>query len=171
MKSFGVILILVAVFLIGFSIFGAVRMSYQWDNQFASPWNLADKSSTLSQKAEYIDKFVSNLKAGIDANDHDALYFKTPNNSCGENIKAVESLASRLHELQKADPESMAYQQAIQQITAQEQGEASEMITTLQGCWQKHAHPWYWNPWLGLLYVTIVFGVISAGGVIIAAFE
>lgn len=165
MKSLGTILIIAAVAMIGWSIYCFVHANYEYETQYANNWTLADRASTISQKSEYIDKFVDSLeKSGLQGQ-HDALMYFTPQNSFDENFKALKSLQSRLHEIKDLDQNSFAYQTAIQQITAQEQGEATDMLSVLRGSWYKVHHYWLWNGWLGFLYGVIVFilGAIGIG--------
>ena len=113
------------------SVISVVTANYRFKSDYLSDWNLADKSSTLEAKSEYIDKFVEKLQIGEQAGDfstHGAIFLKNDSNAFSENLKALKTLQSRLYEVKKMDPSSFEYNNAIQQITAQEQGEASEMI-------------------------------------------
>lgn len=126
------ILILAAISLVWiWSVVSAFTANYRFKADYLSDWNLADKSSTLEAKSEYIDKFVENLQIGERAGDfstHGAIFLKNDANAFSENLKALKTLQSRLYEVKKMNPSSFEYNNAIQQITAQEQGEASEMI-------------------------------------------
>lgn len=113
------------------SVISAFTANYKFQSDYLSDWILADKSSTLEAKSEYIDKFVENLQIGEQSGDfssHGAFFLKNDSNSFSENLKALKTLQSRLHEVKSMDPSNFEYNNAIQQITAQEQGEASEMI-------------------------------------------
>ena len=161
-KTIGVLLVAAAVIGLGFLIWGEVYKDYQWENTVLSNWNLSDKSSTIEAKAGYIRAFVDALKNN-DLADNDALIFKTPDNSCEKNIDAVVTLQKRLEEISGMSLSSFEYQQAIQQITAQEQGEANAMLATLKGCWTK-TH-WYilWNPLIILLWICLIIGAGAVG--------
>jgi len=138
----------------------AVRANYHYNQDYYSYWSLADKASTISQKSDYIDKFVAALgNAGL-SGQNDALYFKTSDNSFDQNFQALQSLQSRLHEIKTMDESSFQYQTAIQQITAQEQGQADDMLGVFNGVWTKIHYPWLWNPWLILLDILLpILGV------------
>ena len=124
---------------------------YEYSNQIESYWNLADRASTISQKSEYVDKFIATIeKARLST--HNAIFLKTPDNSLEQNMRALLSLQSRLHEIQTMDVKSFEYQQAIYQITAQEQGEAHKMLGVIGGCWWKENHFFFWD-WIGLIHV------------------
>lgn len=159
-KLIGLVLTLGALTFGVLMIIMAFRASYQYEQDYSSYWSLADKASTISQKSEYIDKFVVALENSGLQGTNDALIWKTNNNAFDTNFQALKSLQSRLHEIKGMDESSFAYQTAIQQITAQEQGEASDMLNVFSGCWYKVHYYWLWNPWL-------VIGVIIMGTLLV----
>lgn len=171
MKPTGQFLLMI-IHLIGIIIFQVnytmgVYLPYQ--RQIGYHWELADKSSTISDKSMHIDNFVKSLEdSGVPATKHNALFFTYPNNQFGENLKALKSLQNRLAEAKSMDPNSVAYQTAIQQVTSQEQGEAGEMISVFYDCWILHHHSIiFWN-WVSLLTNTMLwFGLIYWGARII----
>lgn len=169
MKNFiGTLFIIAAVALGVFLGYQFIYSSYQYNNEVKSYWDIADKTSTISQKSDYIDKFVDALKASHLEGTNDALFLKTPNTSFNQNFQALLSLQDRLHQIKTMDETSLAYQTAIQQITAQEQGQADDMLGTFHGCWMKVHYYWLWNPILGLIYflapiILIIFGVAIIG--------
>lgn len=167
MKTFfGFALIIAGVLgLIGFVVLD-VRAGYQWESEIYSNWQLSDKSSTLEAKADYIGQFIVALKSG-NMGDHDALIYKTANNSCENNLKAVETLKGRLDEIKGMDTTSFQYQQAIQQITEQEQGEAHNLIGTLNGCWMKANHYFLWNPFFISIFILGFILILPGIGIII----
>lgn len=168
MKAVGFFLLGLAILLGVLMAVAAVRADYEWKNEYASSWSLADKSSTLRDKASHIEAFVSRLEASGLTGSHDAAIFKTPDNSFDKNMDALRSLRSRLREMQEMDPTSFAYQTAMQQVTEQEQGEAGDMIGTIRGCWMKRTHPTLWGWW----NILIVLGLLCAafvGAVLLAA--
>ena len=127
---------------------------YQYSNKIQSYWELADKASTIDQKSEYLSKFIVAIEdEGLGG--HNAIVFKTPDNSYDENIKALKSLQSRLDDIKDMDVTSFEYNTAIQQITAQEQGEASQMITVIKQIWYKNHYFLLWD-WVGGLLVFFV---------------
>lgn len=144
MKITGVILIVLSISLSGVLIWRVINANYEWSNSVLSNWTLADKSSTLEAKSGYIDKFVQALQSNNLA-DNNALIYKTADNNCQNNIQAVSTLKDRLNQIKGMDETSFQYQQAIQQITAQEQGQADDMISALHGCWLKTHHYFLWN--------------------------
>lgn len=113
------------------SLVSYITATYKFKSDYLSDWILADKSSTLQAKSEYIDKFVEKLQVGEQSGDfstHGAFFLKNDANAFSENLKALKTLQSRLIEVKQMNPSSFEYNNAIQQITAQEQGEASAMI-------------------------------------------
>lgn len=126
---------------------------YLYSRQIGSYWELSVKASSLDAKTAYLDKYVAALQSATLAN-HDAIIFKTPNNSLEQNMHALLSLQKRMHEIEKMDVTSFQYQQAMMQITGQEQDEAGDMIGTLQECWTLRHFPVAWN-WIGGMLVTL----------------
>src|SRR5687768_15835608 len=123
MKTFIVSLVIGIIIWISQGV-SCARANYEYEGKIGSYWSLADKASTIPQKAEYIDKFVKAIEKEKLA-EHNALIYPTLDNETASNIRALKSLQSRLHEIKGMDPRSFEYQTAIQQITAQEQGEAA----------------------------------------------
>lgn len=163
MKVLGSFFIALAAIMVVVGIWAMVDEGYQWSNGYESYWTLSDRSSTLQAKSGYIDQFVTALQGAGFNGEYDALWLKTPENSCDTNVAAVVSLQSRLHNALNMDESSMAYQQEIQQITAQEQGDAGDMMNTLNDCYDKVHWYWLWNPIAGLFYLLglIVFGIMG----------
>jgi hypothetical protein len=150
--------ILAIILFIG--IYGMIMSNYKYDRDIQSNWKLADKASTMKQKAIYIDKYVSALESSNLSGSYNALILTTPDNSFDMNLEQLKTLQTRLHSVDTMNIQSFAYQTAIQQITAQEQGEAKCMLDVFEGCWNK-IHYWYlWN-WIGVtIYVLSTIGLI-----------
>lgn len=141
-----------------------VRGYYEYTREIGSFWDLADRASTIPQKAHYIDNFVAALESqGFDG-EHNAVLFPTPENSFDKNLEALKSLQGRLREIEKMDVTSFQYQTAIQQITAQEQGEAGAMLNVFSGVWWKRRHFIVWD-WMVLVHVAAasLVGLFTAG--------
>jgi hypothetical protein len=145
-------------FMITFNIIG----NYQYERDYQSYWNLADKASTIEQKAEYIDKYVNAIENGS-MSGYNAIIFTTPDNSFEQNLIALKSLQVRLHKISKMDINSFEYQTAISQITQQEQGKAYKMIMIFQGIWWKCHYFLLWN-WIGetMIGLFIIMLLISS---------
>ena len=144
----------------GIRIYAVVSANWEWENNVLSSWNLSDKASTIAAKSQYIDKFIASLQSAS-LGDNDALIWKTADNNCANNVAAVTTLRDRLDQIKGMDESSFQYQQAIQQITAQEQGEAGGMLHTLKGCWMKANHYVLWNPFYVLGYILALIVGIS----------
>lgn len=146
----------------GCQIRGNILNKYEYENKYSYAWELADKSSDLLEKCKYIDEFVYNLELGKFQGDfakHDATRLQTKDNSFDYNLEAVKSLKRRLYEIKDMDVKSFEYNVAIQQITAQEQGEAHKMMNVFYGCYTLQ-NCWYiWDWYCGLL---IAVGVVVA---------
>jgi hypothetical protein len=142
----------------------AIYADYDYSRSIASYWNLSDKASTLQQKSAYLDQFCAALEqAGLDENN--ALFLKTPDNSTVQNFIALRSLQHRMHEIMGMDPTSFAYQTAIQQITAQEQGEAKAMLDEFEGAWYKAHHFLLWD-WIGCCYSGFIVVLLIVCGIL-----
>lgn len=166
-KISGSIIILLAVALGIFGIFSLINANWHYQNDYQNYWDLADKASTISQKSDYMDKFVNALQESGLQGSNANLIWQTQNSAFDQNFIALKSLQTRLQEIKTLDPNSFAYQTAIQQITAQEQGQADDMLSVFESCWYKTHYPFLWNLY-GFLFVAgiILLGIV--GGFIIA---
>lgn len=165
--STGILLIVFGfAFAISRGIFGSYA-HYKYANEIGCNWELSEKAATIPQKSEYIDKFVASLeKCNLDGT-HDAIFYPNDGNSFTANMKALKSLQSRLHDISKIDENSFAYQTAMQQITAQEQGEAQELLDVLYSCWQKDNYYTLWNWMIFVSFLIIQILTILIGLIII----
>jgi hypothetical protein len=140
---------------------------FQADNEYSnfagSYWELSDKASTLTQKSSYLDQYVAALETPGKFAANNATIYRTPNNSYEQNMVALKSLQGRMHQIQGMDESSFAYQTAIQQITAQEQGEAHGLTSTFEGCWflQNHYFLWGWHD--GIVWVLLSLILLGSG--------
>ena len=164
MKKFGIILFIVGI------LFAVARMSYRtlvvkpdYQQSIGGYWELADRSSTLAEKSEYIDKFVNALEKENLSGVYDALFVFNPQDGFDQNLKSLKTLQYRLKEIKNMDENSFAYQTALQQITQQEQGEASPMINTLNRCWAKQNYYTFWNFYLIFTFLMVQVSLISFG--------
>lgn len=166
MKTIGSVLLTLGIILTGLYITYCIYANFSWENNVYSNWTLSDKSSTLQAKADYMDKFVTALQSNHLA-DNSALIWKTADTNCQKNIDAVITLKERLNQIKGMDETSFQYQQAIQQITEQEQGQADNMITTLKSCYNKTHYYFIWNPFLVLFSILVLTALIIAGTMLI----
>ena len=153
---------------LGYQIRTSIVANYRFERDYLQLWQLADKSSTIPAKQKYIAEFAAKLKEGSTHGEfatHDAIWLRTPNNSFEGNLAAVETLAGRLTEIQQMNPSSFEYNTAIQQITAQEQGEAGNMLVVFEGCYMLQNYPVAWR-WIqaavgiGIALTLIVSAVV-----------
>lgn len=154
-KTCGVLFIFVSVCLLTILIVSGIIGDYRFEKDYLQLWKLADKSSTIAAKQIYISKFVSALDTGYKNREfsrYDAIFLKTPNNGFTENFAALKSLSDRLEEIHTLNPNSFEYNTAIQQITAQEQGESHEMLSVLEGCYFLENYPFLWG-WYCVIYI------------------
>ena len=161
-KGVGFLLIgLVAVCILVGIIINVVA-EYNYENYYSSYWSLADKSSTLEAKSMYVGQFVDKLNnSRLGFADYNAVFLKTPDNSFDRNFQALVSLRDRLNTISQMNESDFAYQTAIQQITAQEQGEADAMLKVFHGCYFLANYPLLWE-W----YMYIVLGILAIVGMI-----
>ena len=75
MKKQGAVYISIGSIWLGIMIFFAVIGNYHYERDIESYWNLAQKASTIQQKAVYIDKFVSGFKVKCFEGDYNAVFF------------------------------------------------------------------------------------------------
>jgi len=157
MKTLGKLLLITSTFIIITWVIGIILAIYKYDNKCESYWQLATKASSIPQKSTYVDKYVASLESCNLHGKYNAIFLETPDNSFDENFKALQSLQTRLHEIQAIDVSSFEYQTAIQQITAQEQDGADQMIDVFATIWLKDYNILLWD-WIGILF--IIFTVI-----------
>lgn len=168
---FGFLLLLMTVFWVVF-ISDCITSNYRYEQQFSSNWSLADKASTLDQKSDYINKFVTSLESSGMQGSYNAIWFSTPDNSFDSNLQALKSLQSRMTEIRGMNEKSFEYQQAISQITAQEQGEARKMLEVFEGCWYLHNHFLLWD-WVGttILIIAIFASLFLLIGILVVCLD
>lgn len=151
------LILFVAIFC-AVSISQCVSASMEWNERVGYAWDMADKSSTLTEKSKYIDEYISRLK-DVEHEEYGAIVYKIKSNRYDLNLKALETLGQRLKQVQKLDVNSFAYQTAIQQITAQEQGEAQNMIKVFYNAFILKKYWWAFSTvqaWVWVIF-TIVF--------------
>ena len=167
MKALGIIMVFFASIAIILSITFGILCYYNYSRDIGSYWNLADKASTIPQKSKQIDIFVTRLQESNLAGGYNAIILQTPDNSFDQNFIALQSFQGRLHEIQGMDIKSFEYQTAIQQITAQEQGEAKSMLDEFFGVYIKTHYFLLWN-WVCYVQVIlcIIIGVWGAASLV-----
>lgn len=155
MKKLSILIAVIVVVLTGIYAAYDVYRSYLYNREIQSYWDLADKSSTIQKKSEYIDIFVDKLEqSGLHGN-YNAIWQTTPDNSFDCNFDALKTLQKRLHDVQNMEVTSFEYQTAMQQITGQEQGESADMISVFKGTWTKEHYPLMWG-WISAIIYTLI---------------
>lgn len=163
MKIISWIVLVALVILLVWGISAEVFADYEYSNGIGSFWSLSEKASSLELKSAYLDKFVIAIEQSR-LSGNDAIFLKTPDNSIEQNMNVLHSLQQRMHEIKGMDVTSFAYQQAISQITAQEQGEGSHMLDVIEGRWYLDNHPMLWG-WIDLVkwLIWLVSFVVDIG--------
>ncbi len=156
-KIISVILLIASVGLFFYLLINMIRINYNFEKDIFCYWELADRSSTIKAKCDYIDKFVKAIEANK-FSDYDAIWMKTPENSFQYNFEALKTLRDRLYQIKDMKENSFEYQTAIQQITSQEQGEACSMLNVIDGCYIKEKSIINWN-WI--MFIVILFDLLS----------
>ena len=64
MKILGYLLLVGGVIMLALQIRSSILSRYTYEKQFSNLWELADKSSTIPAKQQYITQFLTALKAG-----------------------------------------------------------------------------------------------------------
>jgi len=139
-----------------------ISIDYAYSNEFESHWNLGVKASTIQLKRENIKKFYDNIISHKHQfRDSSAVFMRTPDNSLDQNLVALKSLVDRLDKISGMDENSLAYQTAMQQITGQEQDEASSMLRVFERCYAQNKSILF--SWLGALLVGLgfIFGMFG----------
>lgn len=135
----------------------AVIANYNYERKFLSYWELSDRSSTILAKEQYITQFVNAINQDRSSfADYNALILKTPQNNFDNNLKAVTTLRDRLKDIEGMNESDFAYQTAIQQITAQEQGEAGNLLGIVEGAYYLGSYPLQWEWIAGIVYLAAI---------------
>jgi hypothetical protein len=169
MRAIGWMLVALFVVFLIWSITAEILADYEYDNSIGSYWSLSVKASTLAAKADYLDKFVKAVDAA-QLTGNDAIFLKTPDNGIEQNLVTLHSLQTRMNEIRGMDVTSFAYQQAISQITAQEQDEASNLLGVIKGVWYLKNHSMLWG-WVDFLKWALLMLIPFIGAVLIEAGE
>ena len=160
MKTGGIIIVILGILwgiMLGINQYKA---DIQWNEAAGKYWTLADRASTLEAKRTNINLFVSAIDKLNLKGTHNTIFFEQELNGFDANFTALKTLQTRLAEMNGMDQNSMAYQQAIQQITAQEQGDAEEMIGNIYGCWMKDQHMLLFGCVVGWLWLAVIIVII-----------
>jgi hypothetical protein len=145
--------------LLGFHAIQEIYTNYECNRDLLSYWKLSAKASTLKQKSLYLDEFVANLEAAH-LSGNNALILKTPDNSYEQNMATLKSLQSRMEEIKSMDVKSFEYQQAMYQISAQEEGGVNG-VGDLIGVWYLDHHTSVWG-WIDVVrwILEVLFAVV-----------
>lgn len=167
----GIIMMVICLIVFVCMAIGGCNAHYGYIRQIENYWTLADRSSTIEAKSDYIDKFVEAIEKSNMA-EYNAILLPTPENSLKNNLDALKTLRDRLHQIKTMNPSSFEYNQAIQQITAQEQGEAKELLLNIDGCWTKANYLYLWD-WVGvcLFVFGLLVGIFGGMSVILGSEE
>lgn len=166
-KLIGTLLIAASlIFALARGINHLIGLPAEANREVGGHWILADRASTIKQKSEHIDLFIEALKKMELENLNASYFWPQPNLDFNLNLLALESLQKRLHAIIKMDENDFAYQMAMQQITAQEQGEAKEMIDVFYSCWLQKNHYTYWNPLIVMGFLALQIALLIIGFVI-----
>ena len=140
--------IAVMVFLayLGVVIVGGIRAKVRYTNEVYTHWEMADRSSDIKTKAAHINRFIDAISGKELRGTNGRLIIQTVNTSFDANFAAIKSLQTRMNEISMMDVTSPEYQWAMQQITGQEQGEASVMLGVIKDCYYRTYSPFFWRP-------------------------
>lgn len=153
------VLVILGIATVTLVVVSRVQGNLAWIRGPGAAWEFADRASTLEEKHRLISEFVQKLEAAGLEGEHSQTFFQTPENSFDYNMKALRSLRDRLAVSKGMAVTSVEYQMAMQQVTAQEQGEAANMIGSLRECWIRDQ---YMSMELAILlsFVSLVVGFV-----------
>lgn len=163
-KSAALLLIGLGLLIAGPRLLFRTYADFEYTNTVESNWDLSVRASTLVQKSEYMDKFVSALEKCNLQGTNSSLFLQTPETDFNENFKALKSLQKRLKDISGMNENDFAYQSALQQITAQEQGEAQAMLGHMESCWLKQNYYTLWN-WMVVTFFVLLEGIPMSVGI------
>jgi hypothetical protein len=161
--AFGWLFAIAFIVILILLITSGINADRTYRSKYGSYWQLADRSSTLQAKEQYVTQFVNNIQAHrSEFVDYNAVIVQTPDNNFDNNLNAVITLRDRLHTIQQMNESSFEYQTAIQQITGQEMGQADAMMSDIEGSWYLKNYPCLWSWYFGLMIV-LEFFLITVG--------
>lgn len=129
--------------------------NYEYKDKIGCYWDLAQRSSEISQRKEYIDKFIFELEKCHLDNIHNALFSPNNENDFTYNFNALKSLRNQLKDISYMTKGSLEYEIAFLQITLQDQGKEYEFVKNIYCCWEKKYHYTYWNNIIVYSFLTI----------------
>ena len=164
LKKLGEFLIFTGLIAFMIFIICVVNSNYQYNKYHKSYWELAERASTIQENSIQIDKFVASYDTLQFKGKYNAVFLTTESNSFNGNFRALKTLQSRLNQIKTMNPTTFEYQTAIQQITAQEQNGAEDMLSEIYGIWYKENYPLLWD-WIGFTLISMfiiifIFGVV-----------
>lgn len=166
MRSTGIGFLILSVMGIIFQVTKYIQASYYFEKNYSYTWKLAERGSTIEIKRQKLQEFAKLLHESQEFSEYDAVFLKTGANSFVNNLAALDTLVDRLSQIQKMSPISFEYNTAIQQITAQEQGEAQEMLQVFYHCYLLGQYPTVWC-WIEATVWMIIFLVTAVGVVLV----
>lgn len=166
------ILLVVSVVFTTRQIRTGIVSGFIYEKDYGQLWELGVKSSTIQAKSQYVDDFYNALSKGKDEGkfaEYNAIWLQQPNNNFSTNLTVLATLSDRLREIKGMNPNSFEYNTAIQQITAQEQGEAVGMLRVFQGCYDltNYSNVWGWHCLLWDL-VLLILWILTIIAIVIA---
>ena len=166
MRTTGVVFILASVVLLGMLVIKSIQADFYFERDYGSQWQLADRASTIKAKRDKLTEFVWRLRHSDEFSDHNAVFLDTDANSFDRNVEVLDTLVKRLDEIQTMPVDSFQYNTAIQQITAQEQGEAHAMMNVFDGCYRLHNYPLAWS-WILAWSIVVALVMLTIGVLVI----
>lgn len=157
-KIFLTVIVAIMCFLPGYYAY----VNNKYVNEIEGYWHLADKSSTIAEKEVHIANFVDVLASQSNLRGkHSVLIFQNIDNSFDYNLMALRSLRNWLFEIKSMDVKSFEYNTAIQQITAQEQGEAIGMLNVFKDTYFIENYIYLYIPILSIIEgILCIIGLI-----------
>lgn len=151
-RNIGIGLVLLSLMLLCQIAYKEIHSNYIYNTKYTSYWELSDRSSTIQAKQEYMNTFVDLIENNSNEfSEYNAVFLKTPQNKFSNNLEALKSLRQRLNDIKGMNESSFEYQTAIQQITAQEQGQAQSLLSDIEGSWYLNNYPILWGWIEGIL--------------------
>lgn len=118
--ALGISLLILFVLWVLITIPSAIVGNLSWTREVESYFQLSDQASTPQKKLEYLTQYREEIRK-YNLCDGNARYiFTTPRTNMKANCDILDTLISRLDDLTKMNPDSMQYQQAMQQVTKDE---------------------------------------------------
>lgn len=159
MKIVSWILFVIILTMMVLSVVSWIIRVYQYDRNIGQYLKLADDASTAQSKLGYLIQYRNAVDKNV-LEENAAYVFKQEQYTKSRQLKIVDTLVSRLQDMQIMNPTSFEYQQAMYQVSGQEFDHTLQRIDDIfEDCFIREG---VWGFLLILIWwVILIFGLLD----------